>query len=432
MTEKPEPHGSIEMADQLEHLFRHQSGKMISALTRILGVHNLALAEDIVQETLLKALQTWPFHPPVKKPEAWLMTAAKNKAIDTIRREKHRQKFAQAADPLLRTEWTLAATVGRSFSEDGMEDSQLRMMFVCCHPGLPRKTQIALTLRLLCGLGPGEIAAALLMTEAAVRKMLYRGKQQLRAARVTFEMPKHTERMARLDVVLTVLYLMFNDGYNASKNVSLIRKDLCADALRLTHLLCNHSQFRIPKVLALAALMCFHSARLPARVNQEGNQILLEQQDRRLWDQKMIAKGFQLLTASGSGEQLSSYHLEAGIAAVHCQAADFSLTDWERILGFYDQLVQCDPSPVVALNRAIALRYVSGPKAALRALRALEGQAQLQNYHRLPATLGEISCQLGDWKSGERYFATAFQQVSSPVERAFLQQKIEQCRSHIS
>jgi RNA polymerase sigma-70 factor (ECF subfamily) len=298
------------------------------------------------------------------------------------------------------------------------------MMFTCCHPALPEESQIALTLRLLCGLSPAEIGAALLAGEAAVEKRLFRARERLRAAAAPFEVPRGDELLARLDVVMAVLYLLFNAGYSSSGEHA-IRKELCLEALRLALLLERRFGRDEPRASALVALMCFHSARLPARLDADGSLNLLRDQDRRLWDRELIGRGLERLAAASSGPRLSAYHIEAGIAACHCAASSFESTDWSQILWLYEALLEQRPSPVVRLNRAIALGHVQGPRAALEALRALEDEPGLRGYCLLPATLGEFHRRAGDREAALASFRRALELAGSEAERRLLRARCE-------
>ncbi len=412
----------------VEHLFRHESSRLIASLTRLLGVHNLEAAEEIVQETLLAALRVWPYHPPIENPAAWLTRAARNRAIDLIRRERHRRRFADEYEAGLRSDRTLDAAVARSIRDEGIEDDQLRMIFTCCHPALPPESQIALTLRLLCGLTAAELGSALLTSEATIQKRLYRGRRRLREPDISFEVPGGDALLGRLDAVQTVLYLLFNEGYQASRAAGPIRRDLCREALRLALLVARDDRLRGPGADALVALMCFHSARLPARLDDEGSVHLLGDQDRRLWDRDLIDRGFEHLGRASTGDEVTRYHLEAAIAACHCSAPRFEETDWVRILELYDMLLDRHPSPVVRLNRAIALGHARGPAAAIGALQPLLSDPALAAYHLLPAALGEFHLRAGDVAGAAGFFDRALRLASSEADRAILRRKAAACR----
>ena len=413
----------------VDHLFRHESGRLIASLTRLLGVHNLDIAEEIVQETLLKALQTWPYGPPPDNPPAWLMRVARNKAIDRIRADRHRRDFAERYKTELASEWTLSRTVSASLNDEAIADDQLRMIFTCCDPAISPASQIALTLRLTCGLGATEIASAFLTTESTIRKRLTRGKQALRDSGASFEILDQQALASRLDVVLKVLYLLFNEGYNSPHSTVPIRRDLCREALRLALLVSRHPITRSPSVDALVALICYHSARIPARIGEDRGVRLLADQDRSLWDQDLIAQGDRYLNHASTGQSVSVYHLEAAIAACHTRSPSFAKTDWAQILNLYDLLLKVQPTAIVRLNRAIALGHVAGPRKAIVALEALRTEPDLQRYHLLPAALGEFYQRQGESKRARSCIKEAMALTSSEMDRELLEARLKQTYS---
>ncbi len=417
-----------EVDSLVEHLFRRESGKLVSGLTRLFGPHNLDLAEDVVQEVLLLALRRWPFDGIPRNPAGWLYQAARNKAVDMLRREQ----FVKRLEPHVRDELAPAGATGplvaRLFLDGEIEDDTLRMMFTCCHPALPLESQIALTLKILCGFSAAEIGRALLTQEAAIQKRLSRARQKIREERIAFAVPPARELAPRLRAVLSVLYLTFNEGYSASFVAEPIRKDVCLEAMRLGALLTQHPVGRAPPAFALMALMCFHAARFDARVDDDGHLVMLAHQDRSRWDRAFIAEGLRYLDGSAQGEEISEFHLEAGIAALHCQAETWATTDWAGILRHYDLLMTLKPSPVVALNRAIAIAELRGPPAGLEALRELPAHPVMEAYHLLPATLGELHFRLGELDEAARHFERAITLTASRAERRHLEDKLRACR----
>lgn len=415
------------IAHLAEHLFRHEAGKLVSVLTGIFGIDRLQLAEDVVQEAMVRALQAWPYYGIPKNPTAWLTQTAKNLALDLLRREK---SFSEKLPQL--TVFIEQCTAGRPDAaappfEGEIEDDRLRLMFVCCHPLLPPEAQTALALKTLCGFSPAEIARAFLTTEAAIAKRLTRAKQSLREARVPFEIPAGGELGRRLDGVLQTLYLLFNEGYKASIGEKLVRAELCSEAIRLTRLLAEHDVGDQPKTHALLAMMFLNAARLPTRVDGTGNLLRLQEQDRTRWDRAMIARGMLHLTRSAAGADLTGFHLQAGIAACHCAAKDYASTDWRQILALYDRLVEIDGSPIVALNRAIVVAALHGARSGLEAVAAIPHLATLETYYLLHAVLGEFEAQLNHPRAAAGHFRKSLQLAEIASERRFLAQRLQAC-----
>jgi len=409
----------------VEHLFRHEAGKMVATLTRIFGVENLNLAEDVVQEALARALQTWPFYGVPKNPSAWIMRASRNLALDVVRRRKVFQN--KQAEIIRLMDRDGVGPDEAIFSEDEIADDRLRLMFVCCHPAIPADAQVALALKTLCGFGVTEISRAFLTTDAAIAKRLTRAKQKIRQARIPFEIPGAKELGQRLDGVLQSLYLLFNEGYKASSGENLVREELCNEAIRLTGLLAQHPIGNQPKTHALLALMLLNAARIPTRVDSEGNLLRLKEQDRTRWDQATIARGMFHLSQSAAGDELSEYHLQAGIAACHCAAKDYESTDWQQILSLYDRLIEFDQSPVVALNRAVAIANIHGPRAGLQTVEGIRGLDKLSSYYLLYAVLGEFEMRTGKLQSAAEQFRRSFELAETKSERAFLLKRLQRC-----
>lgn len=400
---------------------------MVAVLTGIFGIERLQLAEDVVQEAMVRALQTWPYYGVPKNPAAWLTQAAKNLALDTLRREKNfQEKQSQIISHI--EQWPGEAEGGNSPAfENEIKDDRLRMMFVCCHPLIPAEAQVTLALKTLCGFSPPEIAKAFLTTEAAIAKRLTRAKQKIREAQIRFEIPEGNELTRRLDAVLQSLYLLFNEGYKASSGELLVREDLCREAVRLTGLLAEHPAGNQPKTHALLALMLLNAARIPARVDGEGNLLRLQEQDRTRWNQSMIARGMFHLAHSAAGSEFSEYHLQAGIAACHCAAPDYASTNWPQILELYDRLVEFDESPVAALNRAVALAEVHGPQAGIEAVDAIHNLQSLESYYLLHAVLGEFESRLNHTRAAAVHFRKALQLAEIKSEQVFLTKRLQAC-----
>src|SRR5262245_49886897 len=410
----------------VDHFFRHQSGKLVAVLTRFFGLHNLELVEDVVQAALVQALEAWKIHGVPQDPAAWMYRVARNKALDIVRRR-------QVSDRL-NPEWTRlicgdegSDPLSRFFLSHEIADSQLRMIFTCCHPQLPEESQIALTLKTLCGFSTHEIARALLTTEANVKKRIARAKRKFVDEEIAFEVPAGYALKPRLGSVHTVLYLLFNEGYSSSQPYELIRRDLCEEAIRLCLLLFDHPASTNPETAALLALMLLHASRFDARLDESGNILLLEEQDRGRWNQHLIERGIYYLNESASGDRISRYHLEAAIAAHHSIAPGFAETDWAAILLLYDDLTQTHPSPIHELNRAIAVAQVHGPDAGIAAIEQIQELENLQDYHLLHATFGEFHRRAGRAEEARRCFRRAMECTVSVSEKRLLQRKLEDC-----
>jgi len=303
--------------DPSDHLFRREAGRMVATLTRVFGVHNLALAEDVVQDAFCRALEVWKFRGVPENPSAWLMATAKNRALDVLRRERTARTFAPELGRLLESEWTLAPVVEELFRANAIKDDQLRMMFSCCHPRLPEEAQVALVLHILCGFSVSEIASAFVSSQAAIEKRISRAKKVLAGSKRLFDVTGADDFSGRLPAVQRALYLLFNEGYHGASPESAVRAELCQEAMRLTGLLLDYPLAAMPATFALSALMCLHAARSPARVDASGNLTSLFDQDRARWDARLVAEGQRLLDLSATGKELTEYHLEAAIASVH-------------------------------------------------------------------------------------------------------------------
>lgn len=420
-----------EVSQLVEHLFRHEAGQLVSTLTRIFGIERLNRAEDVVQEALARALQTWPYYGVPRNPAAWITQVSKNLALDLLRRERiFRSKEMEIACAVAQ-EAANRAGEDALFSEAELKDDRLRMMFVCCHPLVPKEAQTALALKTLCGFSTSEIARAFLTSETAILKRLTRAKHKIREARIPFEIPVGEELSARLDGVLHTLYLLFNEGYKASDGEHLIREELCREAIRLGALLAGHPKGNQPRTHALLALMLLNTARLATRVDGDGHILRLQEQDRSRWDQAMIARGMWHLVRSASGDDVSAYHLQAAIAACHCATKDYASTDWAYILSLYDRLAEIDDSPVIALNRAVAVANVHGTAAGLAAVDAIQPRGPLNGYYLLYAVLGEFAVQLNDPHAACASFREALRRTGIMSERGFLSRRIRECEAQM-
>jgi len=417
-----------EISRLTDHLFRHEAGKLISILTGIFGINRLQLAEDVVQEALIRALRTWPYTGVPQNPAAWLTQTAKNLALDVIRREKlFHDKEPQIV--AFMEQWPAESDESPMF-ENEIKDGRLRLMFACCHPALSAEDQSALALKTLCAFSPAEIGKAFLTTEAAIAKRLTRAKQKIRDEHIPFEIPAGNELSRCLDGVLQTLYLLFNEGYKASSGDHLIREELCSEAIRLASLLAEHPAGNQPRTHALTALMLLNAARLSGRTDSEGNILRLKEQDRSTWNQAMIARGMQHLSLSAAGNELTPYHLQAAIAACHCAAPDYQSTDWQKILSLYDQLLELDGSPIIALNRAVAVANVHGAQEGLEAVQAIRNGGQLNSYYLLYAVMGELESQLNHFDAAVENFRKALELAELTSEQSFLSKRLEQLKQN--
>jgi RNA polymerase sigma-70 factor (ECF subfamily) len=411
------------VAPLVEHFFRHEAGRLVSVLIRIFGWRHFDLVEDMVQATLTDALEAWHIRVP-DNPAGWVHRIAKNKILDALRRDKIAERALSA--------WAAAHAVREDgfdqlFVDSEIENSQLRMMFACCHPHLARENQLALTLKALCGFGNLEIAHALLVTEETIKKRLQRATGDLVERQIALEPPAADELSERLDGVHQVLYLLFNEGYSSTEGDKAIRADLCEEAARLCHLLCSHRRFSTPATLALMALMLFHAARLDARLDQGGSLLLMEEQDRDQWDHQLMRRAKEFLDQSAEGKAISPYHLEAGIAYHHCTAPSYAETDWPAILRFYDALLTVHRSPVYQLNRAIVVAQIDGPRAGIGALEEAGADSALRHYHLFDATLGEFYRRAGDMTRARQHFEAARKKTSSPFDRELIDRRLAMC-----
>ena len=393
--------------DAIARVFREEAGQLTAALVRTLG--DFDEAEDLVQDALLAGLEHWPSAGVPAKPGAWLMTVARRRAIDRWRRRAHYQD-------LLRQ---LPVDPG---GEPGEPDDRLRLIFTCCHPSLAREAQLALTLRAVLGLTTAEVARAFLSTEATIAQRIVRAKRKIVEARIPYRVPEPGELAGRLDEVLRVLYLLFNEGYLATGGTVAFRRDLTEDAEWLTALLARLLPDQ-PEVVGLLVLIRLHRARDRARMGPEGRLVLLQHQNRSLWDRAAISAAAALLERASRASRPGPYQVQAAIVACHAEAPSWDETDWPQILALYDVLLRFDRSPIVALNRAIALRYVDGPAAALETLGRLAGA--LDRYHLFHATRAELLRALGRTAEARDADLRAIELTANPAERALLQERIE-------
>jgi RNA polymerase sigma-70 factor (ECF subfamily) len=404
----------------VEDLFRREYAHLVSALTRVLGPSNLPLAEDVVHDALLSAMHAWRFGLP-RDPKAWIIRAAHNRAIDIIRREQRQRSLL----PELATTAALTDTIEAALAPSVDGANQLAMMFALCAPGVTRETQVTLILRLLCGLSPKEIGQAFLVGAATIDRRLHRGRARLRELGALPDLDRLPDIEVRRTSVLQALYLLFNEGYHGSNPQDPVRPFLCADALRLTELLLEVPATAHPDGHALAGLFCFDTARLGTRVDDQGVFIPLEDQDRSRWDRGLIERGLAHLARSATGDQMSRWHLEAGIACEHAIAPSVRETDWERIVGLYDVLAGQSPSPVVALNRALALAERDGVDEGRRALMALASDRKLSRYPFYWAARADLERRAEQPAEARSSYERAIAFARSSAERVSYERRLE-------
>jgi len=401
--------------ETIKLLFQHEYAKIVAVISRLFGLEHIEIAEDIVSETFLLALQDWKAKGLPPNPEGWLYIAAKRKTLYYFRRNKI---LKNKIIPALAKEQSKADVHEPDFSDQNIKDSQLQMLFAVCNPAIAAEAQIGLALRILCGFGIEEIADAFLSNKETINKRLFRAREKLRTENIKMELPPADEIEARLDNVLHVIYLLFNEGYYSKTQNAVLRKEFCLDAIRLGTMLTEYDKTNNPKTNALLALMCFHSSRFAARQNTENSVILFEQQDPSLWDSSLIKEGFRYLTLSAEGNEVSSYHLEAKIAGLHCLKED-SLEKWENILHSYNQLLQINYSPAVALNRIFALYKAQGRQVAIAEAENLK----LENNHFYHILLGELYRNI-DNRKAIASLKKAHDLSISQTEKQILQMKI--------
>ncbi len=397
---------------------------MVARLTRTLGSRHLGLAEDAVQDALITALQQWPFRGVPDQPEAWLYLVARNRAFDRLR---HSRMAVEKEPVLAREQPVMRAPAADALLRDELppvDDDQLGLLFLTCHPDLPADARIALALKLAGGFSVGEIARAFLAQESTIAQRLVRAKRTLRERDVDYGMPAAAELAPRLDSVLESLYLIFNEGYAATSGDALIRDDVAGEAIRLASLVAAHPATDSPKAWALLALMLLHAARFPARVDSDGTLFLLREQDRGKWDREAIAAGMRALDRAAAGERVSAFHLEAGIAACHAVAPSWEATDWHQIVELYAELLALTASPVVAMNRAIAISRLEGPLTGLAALDSMAGRAALEHYPLLPAVEAELWREAGELAKAAHCYRTALTRARSAPEQRWLSSRL--------
>lgn len=409
----------MKQQELLPHLFRTEYRKITSVLCKTFGIEHIELAEDIASDTFLQASELWGLKGLPENPTAWLYVTAKNKAKDHFKRYSiFNQKIAQQL--ILLSPGTEEIDI--DLSDKNIVDSQLQMLFAICHPIIPVEAQIGLALRILCGFGINEIASAFLTNKEAINKRLFRAKEKLRAEKVKIEFPNPIEINKRLETVLTTLYLFYNEGYYSSSRDVTLRQDLCLEAIRLTHLLIENNNTDLPAVNALLALMCFQSSRFEARINNNGDAVLYHDQDTSLWNKELITKGEYYLNRASTGNELSKYHLEAGIAYWHTIPTD-THEKWENILQLYNRLLQIEYSPIAALNRTYALAKANGKTEAIIEAEKLN----LHNNHLYHSLLGELYKDVNN-EQAINHFKMALSLAASTANKTLIANKLADCK----
>jgi RNA polymerase sigma-70 factor (ECF subfamily) len=407
----------MEQQELLPHLFRTEYRKIVSVLCKTFGFDEIETAEDIASDTFATAAQTWGMNGIPENPIAWLYTVAKNKAKNHLNRNR---LFAKKIVSDLKHSSIETDEMEIDLSEQNVFDSQLQMMFAICHPSISAEAQIGLSLRILCGFGIDEIASAFLTNKETINKRLFRAREKLRIEKVKIELPSKDEIDARLDTVLTTLYLLFSEGYYSESQDEVLREELCFEAMRLTQLLTENGKTNLPKVNALLGLMCFHASRFEARKNTNGEITLYEDQDENVWNQQLISKGVYFLKLSSQGNQISKYHLEAGIACWHTQKED-TREKWENILQLYNLLLQIEYSPIAALNRTYALSKARGKQEAIIEAEKLN----LSNNHYYFTLLGELYKGIDNDKA-KKNFEKALSLARTSADKKTIQIQIDQ------
>ncbi len=414
----------------VEDLFRHEAGRMTAVLTKIFGLKHIDFAEDIVQDTFATAINNWSLNGIPANPPAWLYKVARNKATDQIRRNRFTEELdvSEGNQQLLRSEYTVEYAMNKLWMEDTIKDDLLRMMFACCHEDISLESQVTLVLKTLCGFSTAEIASALVVNEQTISKRLYRVKEFFRKNEIKPSFPPEHELETRVNAVLTSIYLLFNEGYSSTHSALPIRKDLLNQAMYLCKLLSENKRTAIPEVLAALALMCFHTARIESRIDEEGNIVLLADQDRSRWNKELIDRGFGYLNDAATGSHLSTYHFEAAIAYEHCIAPSLKETNWTQILLFYNVALGMNPGPVISLNRLIVYHQVHGLEATLLEAQNSEHKKEWDRNYLFHSFMGDLF-KNSDIKASTTHYNKALKLGQNATEKRVIQGKLKLLKS---
>ncbi len=419
----------MDKVSDIERVYRAESGRILATLIRLLG--SFDLAEELMQEAFTTALEQWPKQGIPDNPRAWLVSTAYHKGIDMLRRRTRFDSKREELQKIAELEQQLSEAQQDVLLQEEVNDDQLRLIFTCCHPALALEAQVALTLRTLCGLTTEEIARAFLVPLATMAQRLVRAKQKIRDAQIPYQVPPVSELGARLEAVMLVVYLVFNEGYSASSGDAAIRQELCAEGIRMGRLMCELLPQQT-ETRALLALMLLHDSRREARVDRDGEVVLLEDQDRRLWNREEIRDGVELVEVALRAGARGTYALQAAIAAIHTQAARAEDTDWKQIVSLYAELLRVQPSPVVELNHAAAVAMAEGPAEGLRLLDGLEGKAELRDYYLLPAARGDLLRRLQQWTEAALAYRRALALANNEAARSFLSRRLAEMEARTS
>jgi RNA polymerase sigma-70 factor (ECF subfamily) len=416
----------MSVREEINLLFKREYGKLISVLTRTFGSSHIEMAEDVVQEAMLEAIQQWEEKGIPENPSGWIYQVAKHKALNLVNREKYKRKYQSEVSGYLQSAWTATPMLDHIFTDKEIRDDQLRMMFTCCHPAISQDSQVAFILKTLCGFSIPEISKAFLSTSDNINKRLVRARKDIRDAELPFEVPQGKALDKRLKAVLESIYLVFNEGYHASAGDDVIRYELCAESIRLTEIIASSEAIqKKSNVYALLALMVFNTSRFKSRLGPYGTIVSLEHQDRVLWDQELIRKGIVYLELSMEEEEVSAYHILATISAHYCISKDYASIQWQDILVLYDNLMELDKSPLVQLNRAVIVSRVKSVKEALKALDGISDKSKLSTYLPYFTTRAELHFQNKEYEQAIDLLNQALKMVKNKGFKDFINSRID-------